>query len=202
MLPPVLAEFGRDYPELKVTVESLGQRAVEDRVFLGQADLGLGVEIEPRDGIRSSLLADAEYVCALPPGHKLCNRAVVHAKDLAGETFIGAMHEADAIWFGVDRVLEREGVEVLRRLETQQSFSAYTFVSAGLGVTIAEPFSAPMFTRLGVQVRRFQPALSLRFCVLEPDLGPTPPNIDLFRTRIFESTAALLCSVARITVAG
>jgi DNA-binding transcriptional LysR family regulator len=196
VLPPVLEEFGRDYPELKVTVESLGQRAIEDRVFLGQADLGLAVEIEPRDGIRAALLADAEYVCVLPPGHPLCARTVVEAQDLTGETFIGAMHEADAIWFGVDRLLDREGVVVRRRLETQHSFPAYAFVAAGLGVTIAEPFSVPMFTRLGVQVRRFRPTVSLKFCVLEPDLGPTPPNIDLFRARIFESTAALLHSVA------
>jgi DNA-binding transcriptional LysR family regulator len=198
VLPPVLAEFGRDYPELKITVESLGQRAVEDRVLLGQADLGLAVEIEPREGIRAALLADAEYVCALPPGHRLCGRAMVSVRDLEGETFIGAMHEADAIWFGVDRMLEREAVAVRRRLETQHSFAAYAFVSSGLGVTIAEPFSVPLFSRLGVTARRLRPALSLRFSVLEPDLGPTPPNIDLFRTRVHEVTAALLSDVERL----
>lgn len=193
VLPPVLAEFGRDYPKLKITVESLGQRAVEDRVLLGQADLGLAVEIAPREGVRVSLLADAEYVCALPPGHPLGARELVEAGDLDGETYIGAMHEADAIWFGTDRVLE--GVAVRRRLETQHSFAAYAFVAAGLGLTIAEPFSVPMFARLGVQARRFRPRLSLRFSVLEPDLGPTPPNIDLLRTRIRESTASLLADV-------
>lgn len=198
VLPPILAEFSRDYPDIKVTVESLGQRAVEDRVFLGQADLALAVEMGPRDGIVASPLADVEYVCALPPGHRLCGRAVIEAADLEGEVFVGPMHEADAIWFGVDRMLAAEGIAVQRRLETQHSFAAYAFVSAGLGLMIAEPFSAPLFSRLGVTVRRFRPTVSAGFAILEPDLGPTPPNIELFRTRVLESTGLVLGEVERL----
>ena len=138
---------------------------------------------------------EAEYICALPPGHALSARPEITPADLEGQTFIGPMHEADALWFGVDRMLEEQGIVVRRTLETQQSFTGYAFVAAGLGLMIAEPFSAPTFARLGVGIRRFRPALSVGFAMLEPDLGPTPPQVELFRRRVFEATAARLAEV-------
>ncbi|RYD41324.1 MAG: LysR family transcriptional regulator, partial [Sphingomonadales bacterium] len=41
ILPAVIARFRILYPDIKIIVESLGQRAIEERVFLGQADLGV-----------------------------------------------------------------------------------------------------------------------------------------------------------------
>ncbi|MEJ0049542.1 MAG: hypothetical protein WDN04_28235 [Rhodospirillales bacterium] len=47
-------------------------------------------------------------------------------------------------------------------------------------------------------VRRFRPTVSAGFAILEPDLGPTPPNIELFRTRVLESTGLVLGEVERL----
>ncbi|MCI3132393.1 LysR substrate-binding domain-containing protein [Phenylobacterium aquaticum] len=190
VLPRAIARFAARYPDITVTVESLGQRGIEDRLFLGQADLGLAVEAPVREGVRSARLVEAEYVCILPFGHRLAERPAVEARDLAGETFIGPMHEADALWFGIDKVLEAHGVEVVRRLETQHAFPAYAFVDAGLGVTVAEPFSAPLFHRLGVAVRRFRPRLAVNFALLEPEIGPTPPVIAEFRDEVRAAASA------------
>ncbi|MGA0600156.1 LysR substrate-binding domain-containing protein [Caulobacter sp. KR2-114] len=192
VLPPVIADFRARYPDIKLTVEALGQRAVVDRVFLGQADIGLAVETADRQGVSSTLLAEAEYLCVMPAGHPLAKWAVIGPKDLEGETLIGPMHEVDALWFGIDRVFEAAGVTPLRRLETQHSFPAYAFVAAGLGITVAEPFSAPLFARLGVVARTFRPALSVRFAMLEPEIGPTPPVIAEARAAILAAAAARL----------
>ena len=48
-----------------------------------------------------------------------------------------------------------------RRLESQSSFPVYAFVAGGLGVTIAEPFSAPLFARLGVTIRQTTPRIGI-----------------------------------------
>ncbi len=165
-----------------MTVESQGQHGVEDRVFLGQADLGLGVETHPREGLRSSLLVPADYVCILPPGHRLARKSVIEAADLAGEPFIGPMHETDAVRDDVDRVLLSEKIVVDRLIETQHSYPTYCYVAAGLGLAIVEPFSAPLFARLGVEVRRFRPAVTANFTLLEPaSIGPTPRAVGHFR---------------------
>ncbi|MFV3128596.1 LysR substrate-binding domain-containing protein [Niveispirillum sp. KHB5.9] len=177
VLPPVLTRFRASHPDVKVTVEALGQRAIEDRVFLGQADLGIGVAAAPRDGIRTDPLIRADYVCALPAGHRLADHDVLQVKDLAGEQFIGPMHEADALWNGIDAALAAHGVVVERLLECQQSLPIYAYVEAGLGLAIVEPFTARLFRRLGVVVRPINPAIGFDFTLIEPDIGPTPPPV-------------------------
>lgn len=196
ILPATMARFHAQYPDVKVTVESQGQRGVEDRVFLGQADLGLGVEAPSRQGLRTSTLVQAEYVCVLPPGHRLGAKAVIEAGDLAGERFIGPMHEADALWDDIDRMLMTEGVVVDRLIETQHSFPAYCYVAAGLGITIAEPFSAPLFAQVGVQIRRFHPRVASNFTLLEPTaIGPTPALVARFRHLVKEVAAQHMATV-------
>jgi DNA-binding transcriptional LysR family regulator len=184
ILPPVLAAFQARYPEVKVTVEALGHRAVEDRIFLGQADLGIGVTAPPRDGIRADLLARARYLCAVPVAHRLAAQPVITIADLAGADFIGPMHEADALWNGIDAALAAAGVEPKRLLECQQSMPMYAYVAAGLGISIVEPFSARLFRKLGVMTRPVEPRISLDFTFIEPDIGPTPPPVQWLRDAI------------------
>ena len=202
ILPAVIARFRILYPDIKITVESLGQRAIEERVFLGQADLGIGVEAQGREGIRSTLLARAEYVCILPASHPLAARDQLAVEDLAGEEFIGPMHEADALWNGIDAALETSGIPVSRRLETQHSQILYAFVEAGLGVSIAEPFSAPLFHRLNVAVRPIAPPVYLDFALLEPDIGPTPEIVAWLNADVARETEACLAHVKRVVASG
>lgn len=192
VMPPVLSRFRDRHGEVKVTVEALGQRAIEDRVFLGQADLGIGVATAPREGIRVTPLIRADYVCALPPGHRLAQKDGVRVTDLAGESFIGPMHEADALWNGIDSALAAHGVMVERLLECQQSLPIYAYVEAGLGLAIVEPFSARLFRRLGVVVRPVTPAIGFDFTLIEPDIGPTPPPVAWLREAVRAEAAACL----------
>jgi DNA-binding transcriptional LysR family regulator len=199
VLPPALIAFRHAYPDIKVTVESVGQHALEDRVFLAQADLGLGVATTAREGVRAQMLARAPYVCILPAGHWLARHKLIRLRDLAGEAFVGPMHETDALWYGIDETLAAEHIEPLRQLETQHSFTAYAFVEAGLGLAIVEPFSAPLFARLGVAVRRLEPELAVDFAFLEPDIGPAPAVVDLLRQAVADAAQACLAEVDRLT---
>lgn len=199
LLPPALTVFWQEYPDIEVTVESLGQRQVEDRVFLAQADLGLGVQTPLREGVREAPLARAPYVCVLSSGHSLAAQRVLRLRDLADQNLIGPMHEADALWYGIDEALAAEGISVRRRLETQQSWPAYAFVRAGFGVAIAEPFSAPLFSQLGVVARRLEPELAVSFVLMEPDIGSTPAVTRLLSEAIQRAAAACLSEVARLT---
>lgn len=198
ILPAVIGRFRLLYPDIKVTVESLGQSAIEERVFLGQADLGIGLDARGREGVRSTHLACAEYVCVLPADHALARRPQLAIGDLAGEEFIGPMHEADALWNGIDAALEASGITVSRRLETQHSQILYAFVEAGLGVSIAEPFSAALFRRLGVEVRPITPAVDLDFALLEPDIGPTPEIVTWLSGDIRRETESCLAHVQQV----
>lgn len=199
VLPSALAALHAAYPGIKITVEALGQGAIEDRVFQGQADLGLGVAAAAREGVRSEPLARARYVCILPAGHRLAARPVVRLEDLHGEAVIGPMHEADALWYGIDEALQARRVEPMRWIETQHSFPAYALVEAGLGVAVVEPFSAPLFARLGVAVRRLEPEIAVDFAFLAPDIGPEQAAVALLRKAAFDAAARRLSQVDRMT---
>lgn len=192
ILPAIIRRFRDLYPDIKITVESLGQRAIEERVFLGQADLGIGVSTGAREGITSTLLARAEYVCVLPADHRLATEKRLSVGDLAGEEFVGPMHDADALWNGIDTAFENAGVSVSRRLETQHSQTLYAFVEAGLGVAIAEPFSAPLFQRLGVVTKPITPPICFDYVLLEPDIGPTPEIVTWLEDEIRREITAVL----------
>ncbi len=112
------------------------------------------------------------------------------------------MHETDALWDDIDRVLLTEGVAVERFIETQHSYPAYCFVAAGLGLTIAEPFSALLFARLGVRIRRFRPRIASNFTVLEPaEVGATPTIVEYFRDIATQVTIEHLAEVDRLATA-
>lgn len=199
ILPRAISEFHKTYPEIRVSVDGQFQRGVEDRVFLGQADLGLGVRQPPREGVRLTPLACAEYVCALPPGHRLAAQDVIHARDLEGERLIGPMHEKDALWDSIDRTLQSEGVTVQRPVEADLSFPTYCFVASGLGLSIVEPFSAPLFARLGLALRRFRPMVTLDYVLIEP-VSPTPPSQATlcFRDAVLRATAGLIAQADQL----
>lgn len=194
LLPPVIARLRERHPEVRVTVESVGQRGVEERVFLGQADLGLGVATAA-EGIRTRPLARADYRCIMRADHPLAKRETVAITDFEGVEFIGPMHEADALWNGIDTALAVAGVQPLRRLETQHSQLLYAFVERGLGIAIAEPFSMAMFGRLGVVARPITPAIGFDFALLEPDIGGTPATVAWLQDQLAAEAAAYLAAL-------
>lgn len=196
VLPEAVRQFHHLYPDIKVTVEAFNQQGVEDRVFLGQADFGLGVRTTRKDGLRVSALADAEYVCVLPPGHRLARCKTVRAADLNGEQMIGPMHESEALWDDIDRMLVTEKVDVQRSVEVQMSFPSYCFVTAGLGLMIAEPFSAPLFAQCGVVLRRFRPKIHSTFTLVEANgIGPASKAVAALQGFIRQASEAQLKQV-------
>lgn len=194
LLPPVIAALRERHPAVRVTVESLGQHAIEERVFLGQVDLGLGVATMA-EGIRSTPLARAAYRCIMREDHPLARREMVALRDLDGVEFIGPMHDADALWNGIDAALAEAGVTPRRRLECQHSQLLHAFVEAGLGVAIVEPFSLALFGRLGVVARPIDAAIGVDFAMLEPDIGATPATVMWLQEQLKVEADAYLASV-------
>jgi DNA-binding transcriptional LysR family regulator len=199
VLPGAVKDFQSAYPNVKVTIEAVSQRDIEDRIFFGQADLGLGVEIAPRVGIRTLPLVEAAYVLALPARHRLAGRRVLRLAELHGEALIGPMHEAEALWFGIDRALQDAEVTVNRPIESQHSAPVYACVAAGLGVAVTEPFSAPLFRRVGVAVRRLTPRIAVAFAVLEPDIGATSAPAAYLRAAVVRAAEKRLAEVDTLT---
>ena len=130
-LPDVLADFQTRYPNLQVRVVEEGtdqlrrlleQRRIDCMVFYeGHAKL---------DWIR---LGRCELVAWVPAVSHLAQNSSVLLAELQGEPFI-RIHPADETY--EEKILREKSVEPNVRFATDDTFTAFRMVSAGLGCTL------------------------------------------------------------------
>lgn len=84
---PLLAEFARRRPDVRVRASQDSSGALAEQVSTGRLELALGFCTEPRDGVVCEWLRDEPVVVAVPGDHALAGRAAVALEELADETF-------------------------------------------------------------------------------------------------------------------
>jgi DNA-binding transcriptional LysR family regulator len=84
---PLLAEFARQRPNVRVRASQDNSGALAEQVASGRLELALGFCTEPRDGIVCEWLRDEPAVVAVAATHALAARDRVALAELAGETF-------------------------------------------------------------------------------------------------------------------
>lgn len=137
LLPPVLAELARQYPDIKPSVRTLAAESIARAVASGRADVGL-VAGAPRStlrGLNVKLLFEEPLVALMQARDSLAKRARLRLSQLSGRelllvpdgTFLSdTIHEACAEAGFTPRVrLSLASAEALRES-----------VRAGLGITI------------------------------------------------------------------
>jgi DNA-binding transcriptional LysR family regulator len=82
---PVLAEFARRRPQVRVRARQDNSGALAEQVADGRLELALGFCTEPREGVVCEWLRDEPVVVAVAAGHTLAG--TVGLADLAYETF-------------------------------------------------------------------------------------------------------------------
>ena len=145
LVPTVLAEFRRSWPQVETSVVEDLTRALVPALRAGEIDVAVVSDYPtgtvPADGIDLVHLCDDPLLVALPPGHRLADAGAVALRDLADESWIEAA--------------PRGGTTVLAAAAAQAGFVPRTditvpgwtakqgFVAAGLGVTLVPALAAP-----------------------------------------------------------
>lgn len=159
-LPHVIAKFadGRDRVHIHFDVRHLD--GVIEAVESGFADLGIALEIPPRPAFDIQPIVEGRMVCALPADHALAQRSAVRPEDLAGQRMIGP--EPDSrIGAAVAAVFHARGVPYSPAVTVLQGVTACSLVARGLGVAIADEFSAAPWTERGIVLKPFEPAMGV-----------------------------------------
>lgn len=198
ILPPILAEFLEARPVLRVEMSSRNSWLLIERIATQAVDVGFGMFAADRPGVRFEKLCTMRAVCVLPPGHRLAERDVIHAADLAGERFVG-MSEEDRAQLQVDKVFAESGAERNVVLTAQLTEACCSFVAAGVGVSVVDPLSTEGFARDQLVVRPFRPAVDYDIWVVLPSfreaaLG-TRALVDHVRTGLTRKLVAMAKSV-------
>ena len=87
VVQPLLAEFARRRPKVRVRASQDSSGALAEQVADGRLELAIGFCTEPRPGVEVRTLRDEPAVVAVAADHPLAGHAAVALVDLAGETF-------------------------------------------------------------------------------------------------------------------
>ncbi len=167
MLPPFIAGFSRSADRASIVLHSQPSTRVMDWIADGRADVGFAALLSPRAGVNAERLGQLAFVCALPVGHALAGRAVIHATDLRGEAFI-SLGDVDRSRSRIEAAFETEAVEREIRLTTPQSALALALVANGAGTALIDAGTATTADPARVVIRPFEPAVNLDVFMYHP----------------------------------
>jgi DNA-binding transcriptional LysR family regulator len=156
-IPAFLAERGAD---LRITLHSLPNAEVVDRVVSRDVDLGLAYgplhdrEIEPER------LITGQMVCVLGEDHPLAARPVVALADL-GESRVISYGTHTELGRSIHAELHRLGLRTEQQIEVNSTQLALTLAAAGAGVALVDLLPNGMVPAHLV-VRPLQPAIPVQ----------------------------------------
>ncbi len=169
LLPPLLKDFADAHPAVTLSVTEGADAELIDGLKRGALDCA--VLSQHSFGSDFFPLLETEFVAWLPPGHPLSLKDAVTAQDLAGEPFIypRAHHKSD-----IDDFLARHKLTPAVRLETNDPYSAYAMVAAGLGVSVNNRLQAANLKEKAV-LKSFTPAERVTIGIALPSMATASP---------------------------
>ena len=133
VLPPVIARFRADHPDVDYELLMGDYSEIEQWVAEGRCDLGF-IPREPREnGMTSRSLVRDELMAVVPADSLLATAEVVSLVDLANEQFILLERGTDD---EITPLFRRAGLTVCSKLSTWDDYAIMAMVEDGLGVSI------------------------------------------------------------------
>jgi DNA-binding transcriptional LysR family regulator len=157
VLPKVIPEFGRRFPDVRLELHSMtGADQVE---ALLQSRIQLGILLQPVDNdafIVETILRE-QFVMVLPEKHRLAARRRVPVASLAFENYIFFPRRiAPRTYDMLVSFCRSVGVSLRVTQEPDHVQTALSLIAAGLGVSLF-PASVQQLQRKGITYRRLSP---------------------------------------------
>jgi DNA-binding transcriptional LysR family regulator len=170
---PLLAEFARRRPRVRVRARQDSSGALAEQVADGRLELALGFCTEPRDGVVCEWLRDEPAVVAVAAGHALAGRSTVALAELAGETFaLVDAHDGAGYNHAVAALCRAAGFEPRTRPDPRGPMAWETAVRSERCVGLTTRSAAPSTAR-GVRLLELDPPATFPLELVEP-AGPQP----------------------------
>lgn len=191
VLPNALKAFQADHPEVAVSVEIAVRRETRNWTGAQQFDVAaVTFPIEyPEEAVQRMITVPG--VCIFPNGHRFQKLDVVHARDVGDDRVIALLPET-LNRFRLDRTFENLGLKLRLAIETQTASALSSFVAAGLGVAVTDPFSARHFMALGNDIRPFEPRIEYEYGALFPIRQPRASIVESFVPHVRNSILATI----------
>jgi DNA-binding transcriptional LysR family regulator len=149
-----------DQPKVKVVLRVHELGVIEERVALGDFDLGLVNAVNGSHELAAVPLGEVSLVCVLRPDHPLARQSSVSVKDIAHLPLI-SISSVSPIGARLDKIFESEGLQRQVAVQTSQTEIAAQLVALGTGVAIVEPSCLEAVSTRGLVIRQFEPAVAV-----------------------------------------
>lgn len=185
LLPPIIAEFHRDYPNISIVIEDVPPSEIVPGVASGQIDCGIGVFGDTPEGVQATALFKERLLLVAQAGHQLLGRPTIRWADLRGQPIIAIKGSAH-IRRELDIRLRLARVTDAPVIEVRQMLTVLGMVSAGLGVAIWPSWATLFLEPFGVQGRPLaDSAPQLDIAVITPgNRGLSPAASSFYATLI------------------
>jgi DNA-binding transcriptional LysR family regulator len=168
---PLLAEFARRRPNVRVRASVDSSGALAEQVADGRLEIALGFCTEPRDGVECEWLRAEPVVVAVASDHPLAGRDAVALAELAGETFaLVDVHDGAGYNRAVADRCRAAGFEPRTHPEPRGPMAWETAVRSERCVGLTTRSSA-MSSARGIRLLEFDPPAAFPLELVQP-AGP------------------------------
>ena len=151
ILPALLAQFKKEYPQVELHLEIEDSFEVSKKVSQHELDIGFVGSTFPNHPVVSKELFSDELFLILPPDHPLAERKSIKLLDILKEPFI-LREEGSGTRKTLQEALKKSGykledLNVVMELGSTQS--VITGVSAGLGISVVSEWALRPYMKTG-----------------------------------------------------
>lgn len=152
LLPHILADFHRQYPDINVTIHDVIAESVVEMVREGRCELG--VTFDPGDApeLHFQPLFRDRFIAILPANHPLLARAHLGWPDVLAFPHISLQRPAGTRAL-IDQALAEKGLVLTPAFESHQLVSIGRMVGEGLGLSVVPSTSRAQMEEMGLQCR-------------------------------------------------
>lgn len=161
LAPDLIGQFCKARPEAMARMEIEANDDSVEWMVSQNYDFGITASEPANPSFDSLEIKNDDVYCMLPINHHLAQKPLIHARDLAGESFISYM-PSSRFRFDVDQYFEAKNIKRRMQYETRTTDAICRLVARNLGVSvvgsskdyldtmpdcIARPFAAPISFR-------------------------------------------------------
>jgi DNA-binding transcriptional LysR family regulator len=154
LLPPMLNEYEREFPNIKIRVYVTDSKGVIAQIENGLAEIGFSGIMPSAPGIEYAPFAHDEIICAVDPQCKLAGtKQPIDISELAGEVILWR-EDGSGTRATVEAAMRDKGLtfpENVRMLELGSSHSIAEAVRQGLGIGFLSALAAGTLPRVDVK---------------------------------------------------
>ncbi len=141
VMPPVIAEFARRHPEVRISLQTIGTQPLREGLLRGLYDFAVTTSPLDDPHLQPQVLHRAGAVGVVQRQHALARRTQLDAQDLRGQVLI-TLNADDPITRHLQHVLRQRGVDAAATIETSYSATICMLALQGIGVGIVNPYVA------------------------------------------------------------